>query len=60
MKCPACNYERDYDYEENKPIGDESFVYIKGNFVVGNEMGRDELVHLYACPKCKCIILKDY
>jgi len=58
MKCPACHYERDYDYIDNKSIGDEDFIYIKGNFAV-RKFGRDEFVQLYACPKCNCIILKD-
>lgn len=59
MKCPACNYEKDYDYIDNKTIGDENFIYVKGNFVV-EKNGNNELVHLYACPKCRCVILKDY
>jgi len=60
MKCPACNYERDYDYVDNKQIGDDQFIYIKGNFVVTKDFSKDKLVHLYACPKCHCVILKDY
>ena len=59
MKCPACNYERDYDCISGEQIGDKDFIYIKGNFVV-REYGKDGLVHLYACPQCKCVILKDY
>jgi len=62
MKCPACNYERDYDYVNNKPTGDEEFIHIKSTFVIDKETrySRHQVVYLYACPKCKCVVLRDY
>ena len=60
MKCPACNYEYDWDFNKDEQIGDQPFVYIQGNFVVQKEFEEKKLVHIFACPKCGCVLLKNY
>jgi hypothetical protein len=60
MKC-ICGYEYKTDYygKEKKITGDEEFIYIIGEFhVKSDDYYHTEIrVSLYACPKCKTVIL---
>lgn len=65
MKCSACNYEYEKEYEKNfreKIIkGDDPFILITGMFLVQNSgwnAGKHE-VNLFACPKCQTVRLED-
>jgi len=64
MRCASCGYRREYDIEEEKMINkhDDEFIEIKGNFIMKNAGYHQSLVEvgLYACPKCKSVILQEY
>jgi len=64
-KCP-CGYEfeKGTNWEkEDRPyevlVGDEEFIEINGNFTVeeGNYHSHLTKVNLYACPKCKNVVM---
>lgn len=49
MKC-ICQYERFFDFDRDKWIGDEEFIFIQ-KVVIYNGF-KDENKEVYACPKC--------
>jgi len=63
MECKACGYLRKLEYVEGKEIwtgGDEDFIEVYGDFHIPSPLGifePDIGVALYACPKCKTVIL---
>lgn len=65
MKCQACGYDRhmEYDGKKNVYTNEEPFINIIGTFYVTRETNYsgkvDFQVQLYACPKCKTVILDD-
>lgn len=64
MKC-VCGYERisinDYDNFENKEVGTEDFIEIKGIYTVDNKdswYGGLKEVQIFACPECGTLKMK--
>lgn len=55
MDCKACGYE---EYEGENP---SEFIRINGYFTVDSRLhgGQIRTVRLYACPKCKTVVLDD-
>ena len=74
MKCCNCGYEfkHDYETEDNKQVGDEMFIKIDcfgKPFETDHEdedlyyrryEDRYNKAYLYACPKCRNVMLGDW
>lgn len=73
MECPACHYiyEEEWNRKKRNYVlvkGDENFIRIMTdhNFVIVNPEHKENpwlnselTVELYACPKCKCVVMSD-
>ena len=75
IKCCNCGYEfKDaYRTEDNKQVGDERFIRIdcfdkpfetdhedKDNYYYNRYADRYDKAYLYACPKCRNIMLGEW
>jgi hypothetical protein len=61
MECKACGYWRRLEYVNREEVwtgGEKDFINIQGDFAIEDEETSERIfVALYACPKCKTIIL---
>lgn len=63
MKCPHCEYENGYDYENNREVGGEHGDFWYPEIKMRREVDRDYYddgkreAYMAGCPKCKkCFI----
>ena len=69
-KCPCCEYEVEYDWNNGFIKGDESFIQIENSIRETSAFNTDkprkvdygpsntEKVILLGCPKCGCVSFK--
>jgi hypothetical protein len=50
MECKACGYIRQFDFDNNKWVGDDDFIYIQT--IVIHDTWEDKSKAIYACPEC--------
>lgn len=73
IKCCNCGYEfkHDYETEDDKQVGDEMFIRIdcfgkpfetdhENEYWDGWHPDKYDKAYLYACPKCKNVMLGDW
>lgn len=63
MKCAACGYGYYWDSEKEEMVGNQDFIQLRERFTFkeGNAVDgmRISPVLLFACPKCKTIVMKE-
>lgn len=50
MKC-ICEYERFFDFDRDKWIGDKEFIFIQ-KVIIKIDIFEEAFRSIYACPKC--------